>query len=181
MGLGCLSQHSPSSQGWFELLEMVNWIVIQVCQNLCVVENPVGKPTHTWGKLLSYWINWIPIASLCHINLGLGNAFVNTSTVCSGSRQFCISSILSVTRSWTQWWCKEICFDCWWNWGLWVNTMEPSLLPLIIVGGNPSSPYKFLSHVASCPASERATFCFHWGKRDHGLFLWFPHDHSPWS
>ena len=22
---------------------MVNWIVVQVCQNLCVVENPVGK------------------------------------------------------------------------------------------------------------------------------------------
>ena len=43
MGLGCLSQHSPSSQVWFELLGMVNWIVIQVHQNLCVVENPVGK------------------------------------------------------------------------------------------------------------------------------------------
>ena len=43
MGLDCLSQHSPSSQDWFELLGMVNWIVIQVHPNLCVVENSVGK------------------------------------------------------------------------------------------------------------------------------------------
>ena len=43
MGLDCLSQHSPLSQDWFELLGMVNWIVIQVHLNLCVVENSVGK------------------------------------------------------------------------------------------------------------------------------------------
>ena len=43
MGLDCLSQHSPSSQAWFELLGMVNWFVVQVRQNLCVMENPVGK------------------------------------------------------------------------------------------------------------------------------------------
>ena len=37
MGLDCLSQHSPSSQAWFELLGMVYWVVVQVHQNLCVV------------------------------------------------------------------------------------------------------------------------------------------------
>ena len=42
-GLDCLSQHSPSSQAWFELLEMANWFVVQVHQKLCVVENPMGK------------------------------------------------------------------------------------------------------------------------------------------
>ena len=56
-GLDCLSRHSPSSQAWFELLGMVNWIVIQVHQNLCVVENPVGKTNSHARKLLSYWIN----------------------------------------------------------------------------------------------------------------------------
>ena len=54
MGLGCLSQHFPSSQAWFELLGMVNWIVVQVHQNLCVVENPVGKNQLTHEK--SYWV-----------------------------------------------------------------------------------------------------------------------------
>ena len=46
--LDCLSQHSPSSQEWFEQLGMVNYVVVQVHQNLCVVENPVGKTdSHT--------------------------------------------------------------------------------------------------------------------------------------
>jgi len=43
VALDCLSQHSPSSQAWFELIEMVNLIVIQVHQNLCVAKNPMGK------------------------------------------------------------------------------------------------------------------------------------------
>ena len=119
------------------------------------------KPTHMQGKLLSYLINCIPISSLYHINLRLSSAFVNTSAVCSRSWQFWILSILLVTRSQTWWWCKVMCFDHWWNYRLCVNTMEPSLSPLIIVGyfwGNLSSLYKFLSHVALHPASERATY-----------------------
>ena len=42
-----------------------------------------------------------------------------------------------------------------------MSTTDPSLSPLITVAdccGNPSSPYKFLSHVASRPASDNATY-----------------------
>ena len=119
------------------------------------------KPTHMRGKLLSYCIDWIPISALCRVNLGFGRAFVKTSAVCSGSRQFCTSIILSVIRSLIQWWRNAMCFDRWWNWGLCVSVTDPSLSPLIPIGDfceNPSSPYKFLSHVASRPASDSATY-----------------------
>ena len=102
-----------------------------------------------------------PISRLCLWCFSLGKGLVNISAVCSGSRQPCTSRILSLTKSWTQWWRISICLVRAWNCGLCDKITEPSLSLLMTVGpicGKPSSSYKFLSQKASHPASESTTY-----------------------
>lgn len=74
-------------------------------------QKPSGKNSRG-GKLPGYKSKGrTPISSVCRTCLGFGKAFVKTSAVCSGSRQFCMSRMFMSTSSRTQWCRNAMCFD----------------------------------------------------------------------
>src|ERR1700720_2924094 len=125
-------------------------------------KNSLSKKSCNQGKLPVYYsVAPSPISLLCLWCFGLGCGFVNISAVCSGSRQPCMSRILSLTKSRIQWWRISMWLVRAWNCGLCDKITEPSLSLLMTVGptcGKPSLSYKFLSQKVSLPASESATY-----------------------
>ena len=65
-------------------------IPVHVCDYLPLSHIPLYTPPHVSAN---------PISLTCFICLGLGNAFVKTSAVCSGSRQLSTSMIFCSFKS----------------------------------------------------------------------------------